>query len=378
MRQLLKSTLAVCALLLLAGLARAEVILTPDEIEQTLAHGPWPAVQAPDPSNRVSGNQRAINLGRRLFEDPILSRDGFMSCATCHQPDQNFTEGLPRSMGRKLLDRNTPALLNLRAHRWFGWGGDSDNLWAQTMLPILHPDEMDNTADHIKATMESGPYASDYRLLFGHAATQSSETVLVNVAKTLAAYQETLMTGNTSFDRFRDALERGDTLAASSYPRSAQRGLKLFLGKGRCAFCHSGPNFTNGEFHDAGVPYFLGPGRVDAGRHAGLKTLLSSPYALDGAFSDDPHKSGAWAVRSVIPTHANFGTFRVPSLRRIAQTAPYMHDGSLADLDAVVAHYNENNTERLHADGEQLLRPLNLSSQDKEDLVTFLKSLSDD
>lgn len=281
-------------------------------------------------------------------------------------------------MGRKLLDRNTPALLNLREHRWFGWGGASDNLWAQTMLPILNPDEMAHDAESLKAAIGSGPYRESYGTLFGDIQDQPAETVLVNIAKTLAAYQETITTGRTSFDSFRDALESGDSKKASGYPQAAQRGLKLFLGKGRCGFCHTGPNFTNGEFHDAAVPYFLGPGQVDGGRHTGLQTLLKSPYTLDGKFSDDPEKTGAWAVRSVVPTHANFGTFRVPSLRRVAHTAPYMHDGSLPDLGAVVDHYDQINTERLHADGEQLLRPLGLNDQEKADLIAFLKSLSDD
>ena len=361
-----------------AKMANAEVILTTDEIQQTLSHGPWPVERETDPSNRVSGNKDAVELVRQMFSDPMLSRDGAMSCASCHQPDRNFAETVPRSMGRRLLDRNTPALLNLTSHRWFGWAGASDNLWAQSMLPILHPDEMGHDADSLKTAVENSQYADGYAALFGEARVQSAETVLVNVAKILAAYQETITTGKSSFDRFRDALEIGDLKTASAYPQAAQRGLKLFLGNGRCAFCHSGANFTNGEFHDAGVPYFLGPGQVDSGRHGGLQTLLKSPYTLDGAFSDDAQKRGAWAVRGVIPTHADFGTFRVPSLRRVAHTAPYMHDGSLPDLEAVIAHYDQINTERLHADGEQLLRPLGLTSTEKKDLVAFLKSLSDD
>ena len=358
--------------------ASADVILTPDEIQQALAHGPWSTAVEPDPSNRVSGNPTAVDLGRRLFSDASLSRDGMLSCATCHRPDQSFAEDLPRSMGRKLLDRNTPALLNLRQHRWFGWGGSSDNLWAQSMLPILHPDEMGHDANSLKTAIINGSHARDYKTLFGDAASQPAQTVLVNVGKTLAAFQETLTTGKTSFDRFRDALEIGDLKTASAYPEPAQRGLKLFLGEARCAFCHSGANFTNGEFHDAGVPYFLGPGEVDGGRHVGLRVLLKSPFSLDGKYNDDPQKSGAWAVRSVIPTHVDFGTFRVPSLRGVAKTAPYMHDGSLPDLTAVITHYNQINIERLHADGEQILRPIGLDDQETKDLVSFLQSLSDD
>ncbi|MEM9105031.1 MAG: hypothetical protein AAGC96_05195, partial [Pseudomonadota bacterium] len=106
--------------------------------------------------------------------------------------------------------------------------------------------------------------------------------------------------------------------------------------------------------------------------------LLESPYTLDGNYTDDPDRTGAWAVRNVRRTHADFGTFRVPTLRGVARTAPYMHNGSLADLHAVVAHYNQIDLERLHADGEAILEPLNLSDTEVDDLVSFLRSLSDD
>jgi cytochrome c peroxidase len=356
--------------------ANADMILTAEEVQQTLAHGPWSSVPQRDPSNRVSGNPRAIELGKQLFNDPVLSRDSSLACATCHQPDRDFSENRPRSMGRKLLDRNTPALLNLQRHRWFGWGGSSDNLWAQTILPILNPDEMSHDADSLKSAITQSQHSSAYQQIFGTLADQPSETVLVNIAKALAAYQETLTTGKTAFDHFRDALEQGDPSPITSYPESAQRGLKIFLGRGNCSFCHSGPNFTNSEFHDAAVPYFLGPGLVDGGRHAGLKVLFKSPYTLDGGYNDDPDKSGAWAVRNVRTSHADFGTFRVPSLRGVARTEPYMHDGSLPDLRSVVEHCNTINTERLHADGEQILRPLGLNDQEVDDLIAFLNSLS--
>ncbi|MDA4846604.1 cytochrome-c peroxidase [Hoeflea poritis] len=363
---------------IIAGPAAADVLLTPEEISRTLTHGPWPPAVGPDPSNRVSGNAAAIAFGEQLFHDPDLSRDGSISCATCHVPARGFSEDRPRAMGRVALDRNTPSLMNVGTHRWFGWAGDSDNLWAQSLLPILNADELASDAQSLKTMMADGPYASTYAQLFGPSSDHASETVLVNIAKALAAYKETLITGQTSFDRFRDALELGDMARAADYPESAQRGLQIFLGKGNCAFCHTGPAFTNGEFHDAGVPYFIEPGRVDPGRHGGLKALLESPFTLDGAFTDDPGKRGAWAVRNVRRTHLDFGKFRVPSLRGASRTAPYMHDGSLPDLESVVAHYNTIDMERLHADGEAILMPLNLSDDEVDDLLAFLRSLSDD
>jgi cytochrome c peroxidase len=161
------------------------------------------------------------------------------------------------------------------------------------------------------------------------------------------------------------------------YPAPAQRGLKIFVGKGSCSVCHFGPGFTNGEFHDVGIPFALGPGRVDAGRHAGIKRLRSDPLNLLGQYSDDASGAAATRTRHVEPTHASFGQFKTPSLRNVALTAPYMHNGRLATLRDVVRHYSELDMDRVHADGESLLRPLRLSEGDADDLVAFLESLTD-
>ena len=377
-RYLLATFLTLIAVHACAGSGTAEVILTSDEIRKVLRHGPWPPEAAPDPSNRASGDPRGIELGERLFSDPALSRNGDMTCATCHQADLNFADGLPRAQGRVRLDRNTLALWNMRSFRWFGWSGDTDNLWAQSLTPILNSDEMAHSVESLRRAIETGPYKAALEDIFGSIEEHEAMETVVHVGKALAAYIETLETGKTSFARFRDALERRDLERASQYPANAQRGLRIFIGEGRCAFCHSGPSFTNSEFHDAGVPYFLEPGRVDPGRSAGLEALEQSPFTLAGDFSDDPDKSGAWAVRSVRFSHSNFGIFRVPTLRRVAGTAPYMHDGSLPDLKSVVEHYNQIDTERLHADGEVILRPIGLTEDEIADLVAFLETLSDD
>jgi cytochrome c peroxidase len=153
--------------------------------------------------------------------------------------------------------------------------------------------------------------------------------------------------------------------------------LKIFVGKGNCSVCHFGPHFTNGEFADTGVSFFVAPGRVDAGRHAGIEKLKASPFNLLGRFNDDPSAKSAVGTRHVQAQHRNFGEFRVPGLRGVASTAPYMHNGSLATLRDVAMFYSELNEERLHADGERLLRPLRLSQAELDDLVVFLESLTD-
>ena len=203
------------------------------------------------------------------------------------------------------------------------------------------------------------------------------QLLLVDIAKALAAFQETIVSGRTVFDDFRDALAGGDRVAAARYPERAQRGAALFVGRGKCNVCHTGAGFTNGEFADAGMPYFIETGRVDPGRHGGISKLMESPYTLAGGFNDDSLRVGSWARRHVAELHTNFGAFKVPSLRNLVRTAPYMHDGSLITLEDVVHHYSEINPDRLHTDGVRILEPFNFTSGEVEDLVAFLRTLSE-
>jgi cytochrome c peroxidase len=215
-----------------------------------------------------------------------------------------------------------------------------------------------------------------YRKVFGAVPAQD-EAVLVGVAKALAAFQETLVSGRTPFDEFRDALVKGDEAAMAKYPEDAKRGLAIFVGKGRCNLCHLGPAFTNGEFHDTGVPFFMGKGRVDPGRHAGIQKLRASAFNLLGSYNDDAKRSTATGTEHVRLEHRNFGEFRTPSLRNIGLTAPYMHNGRLATLRDVVHHYSTVSPDRLHSDGEAILRALHLSDQEARDLVAFLETLQE-
>jgi cytochrome c peroxidase len=359
----------------------ADGVLSFTETERAaiLAHGPWPLPTAPDPSNRVSGKPSAIALGRRLFFETRLSADGQRSCATCHDPAKAFTDGRPRSVGAVVVDRNAIALANLRRNRWFGWDGAGDSLWAQSIRPILDPKELGLTPHEVSKRVATDPgLAAAYAQVFGSAAgTDTPELTLVNVAKALAAFQETIVTPRTPFDDFRDALESGDDAAAGRYPLAAQRGLRIFVGTGRCSVCHFGSNFTNGEFDDVGVPHFAAKGRVDTGRFGGIAALEASPFTLTGRYNDDPQAAPGLATRHVEPLHRNWGEFRVPSLRNVARTAPYMHNGSLATLADVVRHYSEVDEDRLHGiPGQRLVRPLRLTPEEQADLVAFLESLS--
>ena len=359
------------------GAARA-VDFTAPEVRAILRHGPWPAAWNPDPSNRVSGEAEAIVLGEKLFFEPRLSSKGDVLCATCHVPYRGWQDGRARGMGHAEVDRNTQSLYNVRWNRWFGWDGAGDSLWAQSIRPMLDAREMGGGAAHAAAFVrDDAEYACRYRRAFGADPPRDDEALLADLGKALAAFQETLVSGRSPFDDFRDALERGDRVKAAEYPENAQRGLKIFVGKGSCTLCHVGPAFTNGEFHDAGISFFIRPGEVDPGRHGGIQNLKKNPFNLLSRYNDDRSGSAAIKTKHVALDHRNYGEFKVPGLRNVAQTAPYTHSGRLATLAEVVRHYSDLDLDRLHADGESILKPLKLTEQEIGDLVAFLESLTE-
>lgn len=364
---------ALAALLLgVAGPVAAAVEFSDEERARIVAHGPWPPARERDAANRVDGRPAAVELGRRLFADPRLSATGQLACASCHDPKRAFQDG--RRFTRH--GRNTPSLLDAAQQRWFGWDGAHDSLWAASFAPLVAADEMAATPASLAALLQRDPaLARRWRTVFGDAARE--DTRLVDAAKALAAYQATLVSPRTAFDAFRDAVARHDGAAMARYPAAAQRGLKLFVGEGRCFLCHAGPGFTNGEFADIGRRFFTAGGGVDPGRWGGVQALQASPHTRLGVFSDaGPDDPRAVGTRHVLLEPRLYGEFKVPGLRGLARTAPYFHDGSAATLHDVVRHYSELDEDRLHADGERILQPLRLTPAQAGDLVAFLQTLS--
>ena len=331
-----------------------------------LRHGPWPAPWRPDPSNRVSGRPEAIALGRRLFFDAGLSPSGRVSCSSCHRPERAWSDGRPVGIGLAVGRRNTPSLLDVRHRRWFGWSGAGDSLWAQSIRPLLDTGEMGSSAAHIQAfIIADGDLARHYASVFQRqVGAIAAEAVLVDVAKALATYQETLVSGRTAFDDLRDALASGDAQPAASYPAAGLRGLVLFVGRAGCSRCHAGASFTDDSFH-AGTVDGLEPvtGTVDRGRGEGLEQLAASRFNRAGAFNDAVERRFPWTAADLEPGAALLGAMRAPTLRNVARTGPYMHDGRLTSLDEVV---------RRHRSGEG-----KLAESDILDLVRFLETLND-
>ncbi len=372
---------ALIALLPPASAADAPVSFSAAEISQILSHGPWPAPAPHDPTNRASGNLEAIELGTRLFFDQRLSSSGQLACASCHVPERNWTDNLTRGVGRVEVDRNTPTLMNLRVQRWFGWDGGADSLWSQSLRPILDKRELAATPHHVAQLVRSDAQLScRYRKVYGTPPPADDEAVFVGVGKVLASFQETLVSGRTPFDRFRDAVAKGEPPSNWNYSEPALRGLKIFIGKGACTECHSGPNFTGGEFFNTGLSKFAPRGLPDPGRPEGVRQVLESRFNLLGQYNDDKTGAAAERTRKASLEKAIPSEFKVPSLRNLVLTAPYGRDGRVDTLAGVIRHYADLDPARLREKGgakdAKPATPLNLTPREQTDLVVFLETLS--
>jgi cytochrome c peroxidase len=371
-----------CALLASGSVADDRIAgapgFTADEIQKILSHGPWPTPATTDKSNRVSGKPTAIELGTRLFFDARLSRVGDTSCGTCHVPERNWTDNERRAIGRVVVDRNTPTVSNLRGSRWYGWDGGADSLWSQSLRPMLDERELGATPQHVANLVRSDEQlACRYRRTFGEEPpANNDEAIFVNVGKAIAAFLETVVSGRTPFDQFRDALARGEVSATGAYSEAAQRGLKIFLGKGACENCHTGPNFTSGEFFSTGLSRFAPNGKPDAGRAEGIRKVLASRFNLLGPYNDDATGQVAEQTRRLVVDKRMTGEFKVPTLRNLVLSGPYGRDGSIDSLNDVVRHYSGIDPVRLHAKDGKPGTPLGLTVAEQRDLVVFLESLS--
>jgi cytochrome c peroxidase len=264
-----------------------------------------------------------IDLGRLLFNDQRLSRDGTIACVSCHEADRAFADGrvVPTGVFGRQGRRNAPAIVNRGYGRLFFWDGRAHTLEEQVLKPIQDPNEMDLTL--VEASSRVGVSVD-------------------NISRALASYVRSIMTGDAPYDRFIN----GDRMALTE---EEQRGLQLFRGKANCTACHVGPTLSDERLHNTGVAWAGEAGRVEGAGTAG----------------------GAGGFKDV---GAGRGDFKTPTLREVARTAPYMHDGSLTTLDEVVAYYNRGGNANPSLDPE--LRPLHLEPEDMRALVSFLRTLS--
>ena len=286
----------------------------------------------PVPEDNPLSPQR-VALGRTLFFDPILSRDQRLACAGCHDPARAFTDGRARSVGvfGRVGTRSVPTLVNRAYGRSFFWDGRTSSLEDQVLQPIQDPKEMDMAlSDVVVRLRRDRVYSARFQAQFGRIPTH------VDLANVLASYVRTILSGDAPIDRYMNG-ER-DALSAQ-----ARDGLRIFRGRGNCTACHLGPTFTDERFHNTGVAWQDGE-LLDQGR-----------YMVTGKEEDR-------------------GAFKVPTLREVARTAPYMHDGSLATLEDVVAFYDRGGNPNPYQDAQ--LRRLHFTPTEKQALITFLHALS--
>lgn len=359
-----------------------------------------------DPSNRLSQRRDAALLGGRMFFDKGLSSSGRISCATCHRPDMGFSDGRALSFGTRELSRNAPGLLGAAYHQWFYWDGRRDSLWSQSVTPIESPGEMENNrVDVVRYVLSHPDYADSYSDIGGFVVdigdrkrfppgagpfasstgkaswfrmTPEDRTAVnrafSDIGKVIAAYMETLRAEPSRFDRFVAALVADDREAANELLNASERrGLKLFLdpSKTQCLRCHNGPMFTNFGFHNIataqsanGVPEF--------GRMMGLQAARVDEFNCTGMYSD-ASKTECTEFTFAADQHGGAGAFKVPTLRNLERTAPYMHDGRYSNLTEVLRFYNEQPGPELEP---HELPDIDLSEGDIADIVAFLKTLS--
>jgi cytochrome c peroxidase len=349
-----------------------------DERAAFTSFSPLPALP-PDPSNPVADDPRAAALGQMLFFDPNLSgpllvdsplgeagERGKVSCRTCHDGPALDDADAPTghvSTGTKIGHRNTPPVLNSSFYRWSNWGGRFDSQWSLVLGAIENPAVMNGARLDAVRTVHT-QYRAEYDALFAPLPEIIPETdqafvdgVYANIGKAVAAYMRTLVARDAPFDRW----VAGDTDAISP---AAKRGAMLFLQS--CASCHSGPHFSDDEFHVLGVAQFGDhvPAE-DLGRFTDVVPLLASPFRTPGK------------VEGLAQTDDLRGRFRTPTLRNVAVTAPYMHAGQLATLEAVVAFYNNGGGKVPGVTKSDRMRRLDLSQGQQADLVEFMKALTD-
>lgn len=357
----------------------------------------------PSVSNRYADSKQAAALGKQLFFDSKFSANGQLSCASCHQPEKAFTDGLARAQGINATGRNTQSLIGTAWQTWFYWDGRKDSLWAQALVPFEAADEMASSRLEVLRIVGTTPsYRQQYEGLFGafpelilsrglpvkagplgnadtqenwyrlpNALQQQINSAYANIGKSLAAYERTLLPKPSPFDRYVASLNQLGSRDEALLSEQAIAGAKLFIdaNKTQCLRCHNGPLLSNHDFHNINSGNFDGE-QLDFGRIFGLNAALIDEFNCVGSHSDaDPDQCFHLRFMSR-ETHDLQGAFKTPSLRNLKKTSPYFHDGRYKTLEQVVNHYKNlplNSSE---------IAAIELSEQEIQQLIAFLNSFN--
>jgi cytochrome c peroxidase len=362
-----------------------------------------------DPSNAFDGSPAAAELGQRLFNDPRFSRNQAVSCATCHDPQKQFQDGLPTGRGVGIGARRSMPLMGSAHSPWLFWDGRKDSLWSQALGPL--EDAVEHGGNRAQyAHLMQVHYRADYEAIFqampdlsavplnasplgtsaekavwaamdSKAQTDVSR-VFANIGKAIAAYERTLAHSESRFDRYVESAVRGDPTAAQVLSTQEVNGLRIFIGKGQCVSCHNGPLFSDQSFHNTGVPP-RDPAGPDRGRAAAIAKVQTDEFNCLGPFSDAKPAQCQELRFLVADDRALEGAFKTASLRGVSLRPPYMHAGQFTSIDAVIAHYIQapaavlGHTELAHGGpGHSDRKPMRLSEREIKDLALFLATLS--
>ena len=356
-----------------------------------------------DPSNAYADNPQAAALGHALFFDTRFSSNSKVACATCHIPDKKFNDGLPLAEGVGTTTRRTMTIIGTAYSPWLFWDGRKDSQWAQALGPMESAVEHGGTRTQYVHLIDKY-YRDEYEAVFGtlpdfsdrarfpdvagpvndeaaHAAwdamtpadSEAVTQVYVNMGKSIAAYERLIIPGPSRFDRYAEALLNSNKNAMNAALTDEEvAGLKLFIGRAQCIKCHNGPLFTNNDFHNTGVPAASGLA-VDDGRASGVTKVLADEFNCLSQWSDAGPEDCS-ELRFVTSTGEQLeAAFKPPTLRNVAESAPYMHAGQYATLAEVLNHYNHPPLAPL---GHSELEPLGLTARELTQLESFLLALS--
>ncbi len=307
------------------------VLVFPSLPAEAVVYHPLPKVE--HPANNPWSIEK-FELGQKLFFDPLLSGDNTMSCESCHKSDKGWVDGLPRAEGFQGMElgRNTPTILNTGFMKFQFWDGRASSLEGQATQPIQSPVEMNQNIDELIQELRA---QSDYIQLFKKA-FESEEITIDKIAKAIAVFERTIVSGTSAYDRY----WLGNKEALSP---KALRGMSLFFGKAKCSICHTGPFFTDSQFHNIGVP---------------------------------PLKNKDKGRKEVTGEIFHEGAFKTPGLRDVNLTGPYMHNGIFTTLEQVIEFYDQGGVN--DSNKSPFITPIGLNTHEKESLLEFLNSLTSD
>lgn len=359
--------------------------------------GPLPA----DPSNKFADDARAAALGEKLFSDTRLSGNGKVSCATCHLPQKEFQDGTPLGHGVGTTGRRTMPVAGTAHGAWFFWDGRTDSQWSQALGPLESAVEHGGSRTQY-AHVVGAHYRGEYEAVFGElpsldglpakagpvadtawraawtripAARQGDiSRVYANIGKAIAAFERRIGFTATRFDRYVDAEVAGRAHdSASTLSADEIAGLKLFIGKANCVNCHNGARLTDDHFHNTGVPTSTLVAAVDSGRVVGVRQALAAEFACTSRYSDAKPDDCAELRFATTEGEELVRAYKTPSLRGVADRAPYMHAGQIATLAKVIDHYDRAPKSPM---GHSELKPLELSAKERQQIESFLRTLS--